>query len=258
MRTTPTATFSPRSRHIATAYMIAKEAVIESGYAHEVDWQECVALDNLTERAFLREAAWVILSAGMSETVVRSKFPEVSKAFLYWSSGAAIIRRRAECRRDALVVFANARKVDAILNIASVVSEEGFDRIRGLIRQEGVGFIERLPFMGPATKYHLAKNLGVAVAKPDRHLLRVAECVGYPSPAVLCHDIAEVVGDKVSVVDLVIWRYATLDREYLRLFRGGDEPRGPYCGRPALRPRRHLHASGRSDRDLNREAKGYS
>ncbi len=209
---------------MATAYMIAKEAVIQSGYAHEVDWQECVALDDLTEQVFLREAAWVVLSAGMRETVVRSKFPDVSRAFLYWSSGGAIVRRGEECQRNALAVFGNHRKIDAILNIARIVSEEGFDRVRQLVSQEGVDFIERLPFMGPATKYHLAKNLGVLVVKPDRHLLRVAKTAGYSSPASLCEHIAEIVGDTVSVVDLVIWRYATLNREYLRLFRCRDEP----------------------------------
>ena len=41
---------------------------------------------------------------------------------------------------------------------------------------------------------------------------------GYASPSAMCRRIAEVVGDKDSVVDLVLWRYATLDREYLTTF----------------------------------------
>jgi hypothetical protein len=31
----------------------------------------------------------------------------------------------------------------------------------------------------------------------------------------LCADIARVTGEKVSVVDLVLWRFATLDSNYL-------------------------------------------
>ena len=65
----------------------------------------------------------------------------------------------------------------------------------------------------------LAKNLGVDTAKPDRHLVRVAEATGYASPASLCEHLARMVGDTVAVVDLVIWRFATISADYLEFFR---------------------------------------
>ena len=34
----------------------------------------------------------------------------------------------------------------------------------------------------------------------------------------MCRDIAQLIGDKISVVDVVLWRYATLDKNYLQLF----------------------------------------
>ena len=85
-------------------------------------------------------------------------------------------------------------------------------------QSEGVEFIQTLPFMGPATSYHLAKNIGLDVVKPDRHLLRMAAAVGYDSPSLLCEDIAASVGDRVSVVDVVLWRFATLNSNYTDYF----------------------------------------
>jgi hypothetical protein len=34
----------------------------------------------------------------------------------------------------------------------------------------------------------------------------------------MCADIADAIGEKLSVVDLVMWRYATLQKNYLELF----------------------------------------
>lgn len=59
------------------------------------------------------------------------------------------------------------------------------------------------------------KNLGIQVAKPDRHLVRIAQNYGFNDVQKFCSSISEKTNDPVSVVDLVLWRYATLDREYL-------------------------------------------
>jgi hypothetical protein len=48
------------------------------------------------------------------------------------------------------------------------------------------------------------------VVKPDRHLSRICSLWGYATPLQMCETIAAVVGDKVSVIDTVMWRYATL------------------------------------------------
>ena len=53
---------------------------------------------------------------------------------------------------------------------------------------------------------------------PARALGRVAEAAKFPSPFELCCAIADATGERLSVVDIVIWRYATLDAQYLSLF----------------------------------------
>jgi len=203
---------------LALAYMIAKEHVIKSGYADEIDWQSSLALKNVDETTFLRESAWVIVSVGMSAFIIRSLFGEISRAFLWWRSAEDIMKQRSSCKRRALAVFGNVKKVEAIDQFAEIVAKDGFDHLRQHIEQQGVRYIRRFPFMGPATAFHLAKNLGLNVVKPDRHLLRVAAVTGYSTPYEMCSDISRITYDKLAVIDLVIWRFATLKKNYLDLF----------------------------------------
>ncbi|MDD5677944.1 MAG: hypothetical protein PHW60_08130 [Kiritimatiellae bacterium] len=210
--------FDKHTLHIATAYMTAKETVIEQGYADEIDWQDCLDFNDITECFFLRESAWVILSAGMNERVIKNKFLAISSAFCNWESAAIIVKNSLRCRQVALAIFGNIKKVDAILDTARILKERGFQTVKTEILEYGVDSIRQFPYMGPATSFHLAKNLGLPLAKPDRHLVRVARKTGFPSPAVMCDRISQVVGDKVPVIDLVIWRYATINRQYLNLF----------------------------------------
>ena len=202
------------SHQLAAIYLDLKEFVIRAGYSHEIDWQADVTLDNTTETDFLRESAWVVLSAGFRESVVRKVFPAVSDAFLHWHDAKQICTRLERCTRDGLAVFGHRGKIDAICQIITVVAISGFEDVKLRVQKRGVGFLKELPYVGPVTAYHLAKNLGLAVAKPDRHLVRIAQAFGCRSPAELCAIVSKEVGDPASVVDLVFWRYATLKRDY--------------------------------------------
>lgn len=202
---------------LARAYLAAKAHVIDSGYAEEIDWQEDMGFERITESDFLREAGWVVLSSGFRESTVRLLFPQISAAFLNWRDSKKIAGQLDQCTAAALLVFAHKQKIAAIGEIVSRVASEGFCRTKDKIKVGGVDFIQTLPFMGPVTSFHLAKNLGLSVVKPDRHLARISSLTGYATPRQMCQTIASVVGETLSVVDLVIWRYATLDRR-LSLF----------------------------------------
>jgi len=203
---------------LVSAYNAAKKAVIRKGYSWEIEWQNFVTIDEITEPEILGEAAWVVLSSGMREAVIRKKFPAISEAFFKWESAQKIVVHRNRCRKAALRHFNNKRKIEAIIKIAHQVFTMGFHSFKESIKEKGIPYIMRLPFMGPATSYHFAKNIGLSVVKPDRHLLRVAKVAGYSTPHDLCLEIAEETEEDISVVDLVIWRYATLFNDYLELF----------------------------------------
>ena len=207
--------------NLIAQYVEAKEIVINEGYADELDWQLEVDLKNNTESDFLREAAWVVLSSGMRESIVRSKFADISSAFLNFESSEKIIEQVEQCKKNAYKCFKHTGKINAIVSIVFRVFFDGYDSIQKSVGFYGVDFLKSLDYIGPATSFHLAKNIGVNVAKPDRHLCRVADIAGFQTVDDLCNEISFVTGDTVAIVDLVIWRFATLKNDYLSWFKAG-------------------------------------
>ena len=79
-------------------------------------------------------------------------------------------------------------------------------------------YLDTLPMIGPVTRYHLARNIGIDCVKPDRHLIRLASEAGYemkdPQKGVeaMCRDIQKDIGDaeKLGTIDVVLWRACNL------------------------------------------------
>jgi hypothetical protein len=160
-----------RTARATAAYAQAKD-FSDRHFPAEVIWQRTVSMDGVTESAFLREAAWVILCTGFRERTLRTRFGYLSLCFCDWESGAVIAENAEACRATALAAFNHPRKVDAIIQIARRVAREGFTILKRRILCQPIEVLKTLPYIGPITAYHLAKNLGLPVAKPDRHLPR--------------------------------------------------------------------------------------
>jgi len=205
------------TRALASAYMSAKAFVIEQGYADEVDWQENADFENVTESDLLQEVAWVVLNSGMRESVIRKHWGNISRSFYFWKSADRIVANRQSCIENAAMYFGNIRKLNAIVDIAEFVLHNGVDRTKYVIQHDPHRTIAEFPFIGKTTYFHLAKNLGIQTSKPDRHLVRLAEAHGYDSAESLCQDIAAETGEKVSLVDVVLWRICALGCDYSSL-----------------------------------------
>jgi hypothetical protein len=211
--------------------MTIKLNVVDAGYGREIDWQDSAKPDALEERTFLSETAWVVLSSGFSEHVVRRLFPGITQAFLDWESATAIARRGEECAASATAIFSNPSKMRAIVDVARQVDELGWLKFRAECVRDPVTFLRRLPYIGPVTANHLAKNLGFDVVKSDRHLVRSARAAGFSTASELCEQIASQLGERLAVVDLVIWRYATLNKSYVSTWGSlATRPRSPSNG----------------------------
>ncbi len=203
---------------LASAYIRAKRQVLASGYGPEIIWHKSLRIEELIEADLLRECAWVILSSGIRESVVREKFPGIAHSFFQWASAKEIVSRRQQCVRSALRCFRHERKIQAIAQTAQIVHAKGFEQIRDEITNDPITALRQFPYIGPITTFHIAKNIGLSFAKPDRHLSRLAELSGYEQPSHLCSTLAAYVGDPITVVDTVLWRFATLHQDYLTAF----------------------------------------
>jgi len=199
---------------LARAYLLAKRQVIARGFEREIAWQEEASLRQVTPTVFVQEAAWVVLCAGMRESVVRNRFLQLGDAFERWAP-ERIAHNTSSCRRRALRLFNHAAKVNAIVDIAVDVALQGVEPFLRGMEAEGPTFLSRLPFIGDVTCFHLAKNLGFATAKPDRHLQRMARALGFAGAQALCEAIADVLAEPVQVVDIVMWRFATIEHDYV-------------------------------------------
>lgn len=204
---------------LATSYLDIKRHVINKGFAWEVDWQENQCIKSIDESEFYREAAWVILSSGLSVRSVTSVFNKISSAFLNWEDSEKIVNQGDNCINQALKHFNHKGKISAILSIIQQVNKIGFEVFRLNLIENGVGYIQQFSFFGPATSFHLAKNIGMNVVKPDRHLLRLAEALNFPTPDILCRVIANLIDEKVSVIDVVLWRYCVMNPNYLAMIK---------------------------------------
>jgi len=190
-------TFARAREHVASRHLLG-----------EVEWQRSRRASQFTEVDLLREAAWVILCSGFREAIVRRSFDKISLSFCDWESARAIVAAASACRANALASIRNEKKIDAILGVARRVECIGFVHLKPKILREPIAELQHFPFIEPVTSWHLAKNLGFEVAKPDRHLVRLARTLGFSDAHELCKSIAVAIDESVQVVDIMLWRYA--------------------------------------------------
>jgi len=199
---------------LAKVYLIAKKYVINNGFSNEIDWQDDVSFITIDQQYFLREYTWVVLASGLSDKVVSIIFPKMQKIFKNWEDLDYIENNKIELKLRALAIFNNDGKINALFSTVSFIREVGFEYFKKEIQNNGLDYLKELSYIGQTTCFHLAKNIGLSFAKPDRHLMRVSESIGFDTPHDLCSVLSEFIDEKIQVVDLVIWRYATLDKNY--------------------------------------------
>lgn len=188
-------------------YETAKTWIERSDFSGEIHWQAELQPADFSESDFLREYAWVVLNSGFREAVIRKYFDYISLCYCDWSSAKEIFELGDVCSNAAARAFGNIKKLRAITRTAGVLDQIGFANFKDSLIAD-FDFCQSLPFIGPITARHLAKNLGFDVAKPDRHLARLAMQFGYCSVHDMCLAISERTGDRLSVADIVLWRFA--------------------------------------------------
>ena len=183
-------------------YEELRHQLVDLGYGKEIEWAESVQAPESPE-ALWREYAWVIINSGMKNQIAEKIWDKV--------------RPEVEGGGSARNVFGHIGKASAI-DFGWTYRAMWFRSFtegvrRGLPPLAFVEWCESLPWIGPITKWHLAKNLGVDCAKPDRWLERVAAASTVrPGETVqeLCERLSHASGDRVATVDLVIWRACNL------------------------------------------------
>lgn len=168
-----------------------RQRIIDAGYGEEITWSESIKpCDNADD--FFGEYMWVVLSSGIKNQIARLIQQRIYNA---WKLG-----------KQTITAFRHQGKVNAIDYV-----KRNKDLIFELYQtsNDKIRYLKDLPHIGDITKYHLAKNLGFDIAKPDRHLQRISAKYGLDTLS-LCKKLATETGYRVATVDLIIWRAANL------------------------------------------------
>jgi len=174
---------------VLSFYLDCEAWVKAHGYGNEITWAESLSLGALTSEQFMGEYCWTVINSGMKYEVAK----KIEKRFDDAGCDPAVIRH--PLKRKALE---EAKKHD----------RQWFAKLKAMTDTKQILiFLDSLPHIGPITKYQLAQNIGIDVAKPDRWLVRAAAKFGYTDVQKFCQDIAAKTGERVRTVDMVIWRY---------------------------------------------------
>jgi hypothetical protein len=164
------------------------EAVLVAhGYQTVIDWSENIPPAG-TADAFAEEAIYVICNSGMRVTVGAMIAEKCLAAVKVGKSACSLFGHNGKCRAID-EIWARRDELFAVFQAS----------------KDPVTALQELPWIGPVTRYHLAKNLGVDVAKPDVHLERLARR-DRTTTKTLCRRLARQSGYRVATVDTILWR----------------------------------------------------
>lgn len=179
----------------------------EQTHAAELNWANSIdanTFKNLKTKQFLYEYCWVIYASGFKVATIENKFPELKKAFKDFELDSVAKMRSI---KPVLEIFNNERKANSFLTGCKDIANEGFINFKNRLKSEGVDSLEKLPGIGPITKYHLAKNIGlIDKAKPDIWLERAADLCATTVDNLVSFLSTEY-GVSQHTVDVILWRY---------------------------------------------------
>ena len=186
-------------------YQMLRRKVAAAGHQEAIDWAQNLKPPK-SARKFASAVIFVMLSAGIREQAVAAIHERVMVAL-----------RRGD--RASSAPYRHRAKAGAIDNVWRC-RKELFSDFKHHARNlaELLDWLGTLPFVGPVTRYHLARNLGFYFVKPDRHLARLVGASERRDPieeilsraTALCERLSSASGDRVGTVDLVLWRAANL------------------------------------------------
>lgn len=194
------------------------ERFVREKHPLDLEWSKNqisqVHLEEVTDEKFLQEYTYVVYCSGYKQKIVEKYWGKLWIIYMFFNP-KWIAANKEDIRKRAARQIANTKKIGAILDTATKIAsmdEQGWKSFKDKIKEEdSFAALQELPFIGPITKYHLARNLGFNVIKPDVHLQRMADHFGI-NPFEMCRKLSEkseqLTGRHypVHTVDTILWR----------------------------------------------------
>ncbi|MDD5454173.1 MAG: hypothetical protein PHW62_01555 [Candidatus Ratteibacteria bacterium] len=173
-------------------YADAREYVIKAGFEWEIKAVQTRYFKDMDSIGFLEAYVYCVFNVGMKNQIAEKMYETFCK------SGCDLKSIGHPYKRDAI-----GKAIDKF-------GEWWASLLNCSTDMERVEFLDTLPMIGEITKYHLARNLGMDVAKPDRHLVRLMKKFEFNDVQKMCRYVADITGDRIGTVDVVMWRAMNL------------------------------------------------
>lgn len=196
-----------KTKHLEQFFSKAKKYV-KGNKPDVLEWAKGIGPETfkrLKSREFLREYCWVTYASGFKVSILEDKFDDLERVYKNFDLGTL---SRMRSIAPVMKIINHARKANGFLEGAKMIHEEGFSSFKKRIVKEGMSALEDLPFIGPVTKKHLAKNIGLAdVAKNDRLLTRIKDEFKADSVDEVTKYLSKKYGMSEHVVDVILWQF---------------------------------------------------
>lgn len=171
-------------------YFNAKNELLKSEYINEINFYRNIKFEDIDAIDFFHEYVWVVLNSGFREQAARKVFDNFMSTI-----DVSVIKHPGKHKAivtglSNFVRWHNELKSDAVI-----------DKIEYLVE---------LPYIGPITKFHLARNLGIDCVKPDVHLTRLAKLYNFDNPLNMCLEIQKHDHERIGIIDIILWRFCNL------------------------------------------------
>jgi len=195
--------FSGWNREVDEIFSDALRYVQESEHHNSLQYFRQVKSGEAKPHHFWSEYIWTVFASGFNAKVLTKKFKDIMDAVGPWDYPMTWGMMWKRLRP----VLANERKARSVNKCRMLMQELGWDEFQ-LRYCSSVDTFRDLPFIGNITKHHIARNLGFDTVKPDIHLERLADHFQFYSPEGMCSYLSGLSGERVGVVDFILWAYA--------------------------------------------------
>lgn len=182
----------PLFNDIIDFYADARMFCVKAGYSGEIENVQNRYFKNVDVPEFLVQYVYCVFNVGMKNQIAEKMFDRFCDS---------------ECNVNTIKHPYKRKAIEEGINNCGV----WFARLMNCSTDiDRVEFLDSLPMIGAITKYHLARNLGMDVAKPDRHLVRLMTKFQFDDVQEMCKYVSSITGDRIGTVDVVFWRAMNL------------------------------------------------
>jgi hypothetical protein len=170
-----------------------------------IEWSEERSRSKVTQRSLAAEYAYVVHCSGFNAGVVSKLWGAQTTVWDWWIPSILAELEDAEFElKLSRSPLANRMKLKGIVNGMKIIDDQGVEPFLLDIEH-----LKVLPYIGDVTKFHLGKNLGYDVVKPDLHLVRIQRHYGWKTVESMCQTVRKKLKVKrLASADWALWVYA--------------------------------------------------